>query len=125
MFPGVLFRFAVDETPDVAVEAAEFLLDFEEFAGVADCGRNFQAIADDAGIGEQLFDFFRAVAGDLLGIEAVEHFSIAFALAQDRVPAQTRLRAFQNKRSEEHTSELQSLTNLVCRLLLEKKKNRQ
>src|SRR5258706_12137693 len=28
-----------------------------------------------------------------------------------------------SKRSEEHTSELQSLTNLVCRLLLEKKKN--
>src|ERR1019366_10001276 len=26
-------------------------------------------------------------------------------------------------RSEEHTSELQSLTNLVCRLLLEKNKN--
>src|SRR2546427_8560857 len=28
------------------------------------------------------------------------------------------------KRSEEHTSELQSQSNLVCRLLLEKKKNR-
>src|SRR5262249_61488423 len=28
----------------------------------------------------------------------------------------------QQGRSEEHTSELQSLTNLVCRLLLEKKK---
>src|SRR5438046_8524507 len=27
-----------------------------------------------------------------------------------------------DQRSEEHTSELQSLTNLVCRLLLEKKK---
>src|SRR5258706_9937060 len=27
-------------------------------------------------------------------------------------------------RSEEHTSELQSLTNLVCRLLLDKKKTR-
>src|SRR5258706_7506407 len=27
-------------------------------------------------------------------------------------------------RSEEHTSELQSLTNLVCRLLLEKKERR-
>ena len=27
-------------------------------------------------------------------------------------------------RSEEHTSELQSLTNLVCRLLLEKKKTK-
>src|SRR5258706_9441977 len=29
------------------------------------------------------------------------------------------------QRSEEHTSELQSLTNLVCRLLLEKKKGDQ
>src|SRR5258706_1043291 len=29
---------------------------------------------------------------------------------------------WQPARSEEHTSELQSLTNLVCRLLLEKKK---
>src|SRR5437016_10115053 len=30
-----------------------------------------------------------------------------------------------DERSEEHTSELQSLTNLVCRLLLEKKKTKQ
>src|SRR5438046_10102916 len=29
-----------------------------------------------------------------------------------------------HRRSEEHTSELQSLTNLVCRLLLEKKKKK-
>src|SRR5258706_11168784 len=33
-----------------------------------------------------------------------------------------RLPAAHLVRSEEHTSELQSLTNLVCRLLLEKKK---
>src|SRR5438093_4179873 len=32
------------------------------------------------------------------------------------------LRLALRPRSEEHTSELQSLTNLVCRLLLEKKK---
>src|SRR5256886_12735800 len=30
---------------------------------------------------------------------------------------------YANIRSEEHTSELQSQSNLVCRLLLEKKKN--
>src|SRR2546427_3411675 len=30
----------------------------------------------------------------------------------------------QHARSEEHTSELQSQSNLVCRLLLEKKKNK-
>src|SRR2546430_7330072 len=31
--------------------------------------------------------------------------------------------AFRTPRSEEHTSELQSQSNLVCRLLLEKKKS--
>src|SRR5690606_42018960 len=33
-------------------------------------------------------------------------------------------RALDGKRSEEHTSELQSRENLVCRLLLEKKKDK-
>src|SRR2546425_8113198 len=33
------------------------------------------------------------------------------------------LEDFQKERSEEHTSELQSLAYLVCRLLLEKKKD--
>src|SRR2546427_7153864 len=37
-------------------------------------------------------------------------------------PAPVR-RHSQGARSEEHTSELQSQSNLVCRLLLEKKKN--
>src|SRR5256885_11851803 len=36
--------------------------------------------------------------------------------------AATRLSAASGTRSEEHTSELQSPCNLVCRLLLEKKK---
>src|SRR5437016_12172330 len=40
----------------------------------------------------------------------------ALVIAGGRAPEYLRLR------SEEHTSELQSLTNLVCRLLLEKKK---
>src|SRR5258705_7273779 len=38
-----------------------------------------------------------------------------------KVPADT-LQEFEEHRSEEHTSELQSLRHLVCRLLLEKKK---
>src|SRR2546430_10912384 len=38
----------------------------------------------------------------------------------DRSPIQT---IVVGKRSEEHTSELQSQSNLVCRLLLEKKKH--
>src|SRR3989475_8086776 len=35
-----------------------------------------------------------------------------------------RIRKLPVKRSEEHTSELQSQSNLVCRLLLEKKKTK-
>src|SRR5215213_8073076 len=40
----------------------------------------------------------------------------------ERVAPALSARAAPRRRSEEHTSELQSLTNLVCRLLLEKKK---
>ena len=49
--------------------------------------------------------------------DAETAFRIMAAVAMDA----DRLKR-QAHRSEEHTSELQSLTNLVCRLLLEKKK---
>src|SRR5262245_45686848 len=39
-----------------------------------------------------------------------------------RTPSARRLGTCRRDRSEEHTSELQSLRHLVCRLLLEKKK---
>src|SRR2546430_4467437 len=44
------------------------------------------------------------------------------ALHGGEVPVDLRDRLFLLHRSEEHTSELQSQSNLVCRLLLEKKK---
>src|SRR2546430_12541488 len=52
------------------------------------------------------------------------------AISGDLAPVPPRVFAVQRKaervsmRSEEHTSELQSQSNLVCRLLLEKKKNK-
>src|SRR5258706_1810119 len=55
-----------------------------------------------------------------------ECFSCAFSLQRSRDgngSARRQNRGCRSpRRSEEHTSELQSLTNLVCRLLLEKKK---
>src|SRR2546426_7964485 len=48
----------------------------------------------------------------------VEIAGIAFGKRSDHHPAETLV----EHRSEEHTSELQSPCNLVCRLLLEKKK---
>src|SRR5262249_60936003 len=47
----------------------------------------------------------------------------AGVLALTRLSLVISIRVMQHVRSEEHTSELQSLTNLVCRLLLYKKKN--
>src|SRR2546427_352792 len=47
------------------------------------------------------------------------------AVAHDEEPAPDPLRRVDARtRSEEHTSELQSQSNLVCRLLLEKKKQK-
>src|SRR5688572_31670211 len=41
-----------------------------------------------------------------------------------RIRVSATLKARKRRRSEEHTSELQSQSNLVCRLLLEKKKKK-
>src|SRR3712207_8365125 len=54
------------------------------------------------------------------GAEAQHHRDDACELGQ---PERLRQRGEQHLRSEEHTSELQSRQYLVCRLLLEKKKN--
>src|SRR5262249_61456450 len=54
------------------------------------------------------------------GAPLVQEISLPREAAQSYELADTRLGS--PPRSEEHTSELQSLTNLVCRLLLEKKK---
>src|SRR2546427_6998653 len=51
----------------------------------------------------------------------IEFFIISVA-RRDGVPACDLTRTWSH-RSEEHTSELQSQSNLVCRLLLEKKNN--
>src|SRR5258705_967784 len=60
-------------------------------------------------------------ARDGLSLETHHHISLAQARS---LRGTVWLHANDKNRSEEHTSELQSLRHLVCRLLLEKKKNR-
>src|SRR5574337_2204633 len=52
-----------------------------------------------------------------------DNLAAFFRTSQVRIHAAALSIAFAASRSEEHTSELQSPLNLVCRLLLEKKKN--
>src|SRR2546426_6713427 len=69
------------------------------------------------------------VEGPVLGVAAVRRVPLPRWDRQHvgsdarRDPHRRAHRAVRGLRSEEHTSELQSPCNLVCRLLLEKKKN--
>src|SRR5437763_11577514 len=76
-------------------------------------GGTFAAFMSRAGhevmLVDRVAEHVAAINADGLQIEGVQNFCV-------RVPALLR--------SEEHTSELQSPMYLVCRLLLEKKKNR-
>src|SRR5688572_31377213 len=62
------------------------------------------------------------VAGDV-GIAGARHLGASHAAALVAEAAVAPVEGGE-ARSEEHTSELQSQSNLVCRLLLEKKKNK-
>src|SRR5688572_31208631 len=71
------------------------------------------------------------IAADLSAVDAVIRGRLASEVALIRQVAEyivgsggKRLRPALVIRSEEHTSELQSQSNLVCRLLLEKKKQK-
>src|SRR5688572_32240451 len=63
---------------------------------------------------------FRSAECELTVAPASETGLVAAFAERGKVP--TSQRARYERRSEEHTSELQSQSNLVCRLLLEKKK---
>src|SRR2546428_7294518 len=72
----------------------------------------------DEMIGVRQYSFFRVHHSDIVGGNLqVNHFAI---LVRNHHVARERSLCFE--RSEEHTSELQSRSDLVCRLLLEKKK---
>src|SRR2546427_4947270 len=60
------------------------------------------------------FDRCRSRSPTLAAVACLKHFA--------SVADEPTVKAVGEARSEEHTSELQSQSNLVCRLLLEKKK---
>src|SRR2546426_3290863 len=63
-------------------------------------------------------------ASVLLRKSVTPSWRACFSRSSDPHPVRIITAALASMRSEEHTSELQSPCNLVCRLLLEKKKNK-
>src|SRR6266566_8213422 len=92
---------------DVAV-----LHDQRDVGGV---GEEFDVVEWVAGGDDQVGPFARLEGADLVAEPA--HVGGGGGAGHDRVHGR-------ESRSEEHTSELQSPCNLVCRLLLEKKKKK-
>src|SRR2546427_6876536 len=66
--------------------------------------------------------FLQEIEQRLSGITSVRLTDSVWLSSDELKPVASLLDAFRARRSEEHTSELQSQSNLVCRLLLEKKK---
>src|SRR5258706_11252610 len=65
-----------------------------------------------------------AIGMTLRIFESSSHGSLRCSSESPNIQQSHEETSLKKPRSEEHTSELQSLTNLVCRLLLEKKKQK-
>src|SRR5438874_5539448 len=68
--------------------------------------------------------FFARYEASQLGSISIETEHLLLGLIREGKGLTSRIFANQPERSEEHTSELQSRRDLVCRLLLEKKKKK-
>lgn len=96
---GVIFvdNFPACPAPNIGVKTAVFFLNVPEDAAVFDAGSDFQPVADDALVREQLGDLFLAVGADLVQVKAVVDLPESLPLVQHRLPAQPRLKGFQNQ----------------------------
>src|SRR5260370_12072661 len=86
------------------------------------------ALASGSQTGRKLCTHLAVFAKDYPGVGRPGKLPVAYGVTRQRLltPLQhvQPLHRFCRDRSEEHTSELQSHLNLVCRLLLEKKKKK-
>ena len=99
--PAVDPRPAADEFPAVAREAAELALHRQEQPGIDDRRLHLEPVADDAVELQQPLDLARVEARHAGRVEAGERLAVALALAQDRRPAETGLRALEDQELEQ------------------------
>ena len=94
--PPILNWIAANKAPDIRVEASEFFFDVEKPFRVLDRSGNFQPVSHDSVVAEQSLHVAFAVARDFLRSKSIECFSVIVTFPQNCVPAQSRLRAFQD-----------------------------
>ncbi len=92
---------ASDKLPDVTIEAAKLFRGSQERLCILNGSRNFQAIANDTGVLQQLLALALVVTRYLRRIKPAKGCAIAFAFVENDLPTQTRLSAFENKKLKE------------------------
>src|SRR5688572_31874409 len=84
----------------------------------------FRSVQRRVVLDDHVFDVHRSVVRMTVDAQCQSEVVLVVIDARERLDeAEPADRQRAGIRSEEHTSELQSQSNLVCRLLLEKKKN--
>src|SRR5207249_11395445 len=124
MFPGDYFAINTPVPQYEAKIAAQYpivnLPELSQEVGESVQGRTGRAVSLAVGMAQ----IFTGIPGMRSLMSYWYHFAIMFEalFILTTIDAGTRVTRFILQRSEEHTSELQSRFDLVCRLLLEKKK---
>src|SRR5438093_2354260 len=126
--PGTTISSAISATTSRVGVATSSVRRSATLAGLGELLGLLHRLADVAHHVEGLLRELVVLALDdlLEALHGVGDLHVPARRARELLGDEERLReeALDLPRSEEHTSELQSLTNLVCRLLLEKKKDR-
>ncbi len=90
-------RLTINKGPQVF----DRVIKLEPGQGILPNRLEFEAIAHNARVLHQLFDFIIAQLGQALDIEAMQHLAIAFALLEHGDPRQTGLKTFKQQQLEE------------------------
>ncbi len=89
--------FIADERP----EERHRVFQRQPGLGIAAGGLELETVADDAGVEHQLIDFRVTHLRHALHVEAVQHFPVALAFAQNGDPGQPGLEPFEQKQLEQ------------------------
>src|SRR5437016_2130555 len=113
----------------VVLNAKKYRSPDELYSRVVQLVREFQELSSKANLVEYPGEMHLAPDISILPLRkedvSIQAYRLDYYASTRHVSvAPHRAFAVNQERSEEHTSELQSLTNLVCRLLLEKKKTK-
>lgn len=100
-FAAILEMIDLRYIPDKGPEKRHRVFQHQPGLGIAPGSIELEAIADDAGIEHQFFDFSVAHLRHTLHVEAIHHLAIVLAFAQHGDPGKPGLEPFEQKQLEQ------------------------